>query len=126
KIVLKDFDVGASEGTITKTWPGLLSEYPIALSSAFKLPLLEKLIAKPGKKYAQLKSDGARTPIHISPAGVVQIFTRQGREVNVGGRFDWLGQIEALRGYIIDGEMLARDAATGKPMPRRTGNGLVN
>lgn len=127
KIVLKDFDVGASEGTISKTWKGMLSEYPIALSSAFKYALLEKLIAKPGKKYAQLKSDGARTPIHISPTGVVQIFTRQGREVNVGGRFDWLGEASlGLRGYIIDGEMLARDPKTGKPMPRRTGNGLVN
>lgn len=126
KIVLKDFDVGAGDSTIIATWPGLLHEYPMALSSAFKYALLEKLIAKKGRKYAQLKSDGARVNIHISPVGVVQIFTRKGREVSVGGRFDWLGEIEALRGHILDGEMLARDAETGKPMPRKTGNGLVN
>jgi ATP-dependent DNA ligase len=126
KIVLKDFDVGIADSTILKTWPGLLSKYPILLTSAFKYKLLEKLIAKSGKKYAQLKSDGARANIHIRDDGTVAVFSRQGREIFVRGHFDWLGQIEALRGYVLDGELLARDPVTRKPMPRKTGNGLVN
>jgi hypothetical protein len=126
RVVLKDFDVGASEGTITKTWPGLLSEYPILLTAAFKYALLEKLIAKKGKKYAQLKSDGARVNIHVHPDGAVSVFSRKGREIFVRGHFDWLGQIEAFRGQILDGELLARDPETRKPLPRKTGNGLVN
>lgn len=126
RIIKKDPKCGVSESTVNKVWGDLIPTYPCLLASPYSDKLAKKIFDLQGKKYIQLKSDGLRCNIIVSKDGVVQAFTRSGRELDVLGRFDALGSDANLRGQVIDGELLTINPKTGKFNNRQTSNGICS
>ncbi len=126
RVIQKDLRVGASEGSINKVWPDLVYIQPVMLVESPDDELLEKLLSSAGEQglMAQIKSDGVRAMIYVYPGSVV-VRTRNGNIIDVCGRFDFLKDNPANFGMIFDGELMVR-GADGKPLDRKTGNGLVN
>lgn len=121
KIIKKDPDCGVSRETVNKVWANLIPVYPVLLCNAYSKKAVDALNWKAGV-YVQLKSDGARCNIVIDENGGVELFSRQGRPIDVKGRFDYLG--EKFKSVMIDGELLYRSA--DGTASRKVGNGIVN
>lgn len=121
RVIGRDLKCGASTSAINKTWPGLIAEYPVALSSAYDKKLIEKLDWRV-PQVSQIKSDGARANIIIDADGGVTVRSRNGKLIEVNGIFDYLA--DHIRSVMIDGELVCRDE-TGKLLPRKTSNGYV-
>jgi ATP-dependent DNA ligase len=108
-----------SEATVEKTWPDLKLSYPCMLVSPLdsKTKLTFPMIA-------QTKMDGMRFNA-IVENGQVSYRSRAGKELDLFGVLDAdVMNLTAETEYVLDGELLMA-GADGKPMDRKTGNGLL-
>jgi hypothetical protein len=108
-----------SEATVEKIWPDLKLGYPCMLVSSLdaKTKLTFPMIA-------QTKMDGMRFNA-IVENGQVSYRTRNGKELDLFGVLDAdVMKLTAEEAFVLDGELLMADA-DGKPMDRKTGNGLL-
>ena len=124
RIIKQDLRCGVGEPTINKIWAGLIKTYPVMLASGFEQKLVDK-IGFPA--YVQLKLDGMRFNA-IVRQGKVEFRSRNGRQLDIAS--DLFGQafINLAKVYntdiVFDGELLVVDS-TGKPLDRKTGNGIL-
>ena len=113
------------EATANKIWPGLVSTYPVMLASGFDQKLVDK-ISFPA--YCQLKLDGMRFNA-IVKGNSVEYRSRNGKELFIPSKLfsDALVKLASYYGadYVFDGELLVVDSA-GKPLDRKTGNGILS
>ena len=125
KIIAKDLRCGVSEATANKIWPKLVSTYPVMLASGFDQKLVDK-IQFPA--YCQLKLDGMRFNA-IVKGNTVEYRSRNGKELFIPSKLfsDALVALANYYGsdYVFDGELLVVDSA-GKPLDRKTGNGILS
>lgn len=121
RVIGRDLKCGASTSTINKTWPGLIPEYPVALSSAYDKKLIDKLDWST-PQIGQTKSDGGRCNVIIDHDGGVTVRSRSGKLIEVNGIFDYLA--ENIRSVMIDGELVCRNES-GELLPRKESNGYL-
>ena len=124
RIIAKDLRCGINESTINKIWPGLVTEYPCMLASAYDQRLVDQ-VQFPA--IAQLKLDGMRFNA-IVRNGAVEFRSRNGKEVIIpdadfAQEFIRLGAAYA-GDFVFDGELLVKSAGT--VLDRKTGNGILN
>ena len=95
------------------------------LASGFEQKLVDK-IKFPA--YCQLKLDGMRFNA-IVRNGTVEYRSRNGRELSIPSKLfsDAILKLASYYGsdYVFDGELLVVDS-TGKPLDRKTGNGILS
>lgn len=125
RVLMKDLRLGLSEVTFNKAMgEEVIREWPCLLASKFKQTNFDKLPWKDGV-FVQEKSDGVRANILITSDGQVSVFSRNGKEIDVCGVFDYLA--ENYSNVVLDGELLvASDDTFSKPLDRKTGNGIIN
>jgi len=119
RLLGRNLKCGVSEATVEKIWPDLKLSYPCMLVSSLdaKTKLTFPMIA-------QTKMDGMRFNA-IVENGKVQYRTRNGKELDLFGVLDAdVMKLTAEEAFVLDGELLMADA-DGKPMDRKTGNGLL-
>ena len=125
RIIQKDLKCGVSDSTVNKVWPKLIHEYPCMLASAFEQKLIDK-IQFPA--YAQLKMDGMRFNAIIK-GGKCEFRSRNGKLIDIPNEMFQLPFIKLAEYFkqdmVFDGELLVVDI-TGKPLDRKTGNGILN
>jgi len=125
RIIGKDLRCGVSEATANKIWPSLVSSYPVMLASGFDQKLVDK-IAFPA--YCQLKLDGMRFNA-IVKNNTVEYRSRNGKELTIPNNLfdETFIRLANLYGgdVIFDGELLVADSS-GKPLERKTGNGILS
>lgn len=125
RIIQKDLKCGVSDSTANKAWPGLIHEYPCMLASAFEQKLIDK-IQFPA--YAQLKMDGMRFNA-IVKGSKCEFRSRNGKLIDIPNEMFQLPFIKMAEYFkqdmVFDGELLVVDI-TGKPLDRKTGNGILN
>ena len=125
RIIAKDMRCGVSEATINKIWPGTIPSYPVMLASGYDQKLVDK-IQFPA--YVQLKLDGMRFNA-IVKGEVVEYRSRNGKELTIPNKVFDIPFIAMAKFYgedmVFDGELLVVDA-TGKPVNRQTGNGILS
>jgi ATP-dependent DNA ligase len=119
RVIGRNLKCGVSEATVEKIWPDVTLSYPCMLVS----PMNEKTKFK-FPCIAQTKMDGMRFNA-IVENGSVTYRTRTGKELDLFGVLDSdVMNLTAETEYVLDGELLMADA-DGKPMDRKTGNGLL-
>jgi ATP-dependent DNA ligase len=119
RVIGRGLKCGVSEGTIEKVWPYLRLSYPCMLVSSMnektklKFPMM-----------AQTKMDGMRFNAVVE-GGAVTYRSRNGKELDLKGVLDadFLAHANSLD-VVFDGELLIW-GADGKPVDRKTGNGLL-
>jgi hypothetical protein len=119
RVIGRNLKCGVSESTVEKIWPDLKLSYPCMLVS----PMDSKTkLSFP--MYSQVKSDGARFNA-IVENGAVQYRSRNGKEIDLFGSMD-REFLEMAGGMdlVFDGELLVV-GPDGKPLDRKTGNGLL-
>ena len=125
RIIKQDLRCGVSEATANKIWPKLISTYPVMLASGFDQKLVDK-IKFPA--YCQLKLDGMRFNA-IVKNGTVEYRSRNGKELTIPSKLftDAFLKLASYydTGIVFDGELLVVDSA-GKPLDRKTGNGILS
>jgi len=125
RIIAKDMRCGVSEATVNKIWPGTVPSYPVMLASGYDQKLVDK-IQFPA--YVQLKLDGMRFNA-IVKGEVVEYRSRNGKELTIPNKVFDIPFITMAKFYgedmVFDGELLVVDA-TGKPVNRQTGNGILS
>jgi len=125
RIIQKELKCGVSDSTVNKVWPGLIPEYPCMLASAFEQKLIDK-IAFPA--YAQLKMDGMRFNAIVKD-GKCEFRSRNGKLIDIPSDLFQQPFIEMAKSYqqdmVFDGELLVV-GADGRPLDRKTGNGILN
>lgn len=125
KIISKDLRCGVSEATANKIWPNHIPTYPVMLASGFDQKLVDK-IKFPA--YCQLKLDGMRFNAIVRD-GQVEYRSRNGKELSIPSKLfsDALVGLAACydADYVFDGELLVV-GADGKPLDRKTGNGILS
>ena len=125
RIIAKDMRCGVSEATVNKIWPGTVPSYPVMLASGYDQKLVDK-IQFPA--YVQLKLDGMRFNA-IVKGEVVEYRSRNGKELTIPNKTFDMPFITMAKFYgedmVFDGELLVVDA-TGKPVNRQTGNGILS
>jgi len=125
RIIAKDLRCGVSEATANKTWPKLISSYPVMLASGYDQKLVDKL---KWPALVQLKLDGMRFNA-IVRGDSVEFRSRNGRELNIPNELfpHTFVRLAAVYGrdMVFDGELLVADAS-GKPVNRQTGNGILS
>lgn len=125
RIIQKDLKCGVSDSTVNKVWPKLIHEYPCMLASAFEQKLIDKMQFP---AYAQLKMDGMRFNA-IVKNGACEFRSRNGKLIDIPSPFFQLPFLHMADHYghdvVFDGELLVVDIA-GKPLDRKTGNGILN
>lgn len=125
RVIAKDLKCGVSEATINKIRPGHIPTYPVMLASAYDQRLIDRF-DWPG--ICQLKLDGMRFNAIVRGENV-EFRSRNGKEISIPNdlfprAFVALAK-EYGADYVFDGELLVVDAA-GKPLDRKTGNGILN
>lgn len=125
RIIAKDLKCGVSDSTVNKIWPGLIPSYPVMLASAYD----EKLIAKvTWPALAQLKMDGMRFNA-IVKNGQCEFRSRNGKLIDIPDPIFQQPFIHMSKYWgidiVFDGELLIVDVV-GKPLDRKTGNGILN
>ena len=125
RVIAKDLKCGVSEATINKIRPGFITTYPVMLASAYDQRLIDRF-DWPGM--CQLKLDGMRFNAIVRGENV-EFRSRNGKEISIPSdlfprAFVALAK-EYGADYVFDGELLVVDAA-GKPLDRKTGNGILN
>ncbi len=125
RIIEKDLKCGVSDSTANKIWPGLIPSYPVMLASAYD----EKLVAKvTWPALAQLKMDGMRFNA-IVKNGQCEFRSRNGKLIDIPNAIFQQPFIHMSKYWgidmVFDGELLIVDVA-GKPLDRKTGNGILN
>jgi ATP-dependent DNA ligase len=119
RVLGRNLKCGVSEATVEKIWPDLKLSYPCMLVSPLdsKTKLSFPMIA-------QTKMDGMRFNA-ICENGKVQYRSRNGKELDLFGVLDDdVKSLTAELSFVLDGELLMA-GADGKPMDRKTGNGLL-
>lgn len=119
RVLGRNLKCGVSESTVEKIWPDLKLSYPCMLVSPLdaKTKLTFPMIA-------QTKMDGMRFNA-IVENGKVQYRSRNGKELDLFGALDDdVKSLTADLSFVLDGELLMA-GANGKPMDRKTGNGLL-
>ena len=119
RVLGRNLKCGVSESTVEKIWPDLKLSYPCMLVSPLdsKTKLTFPMIA-------QTKMDGMRFNA-IVENGQVSYRSRAGKELDLFGVLDAdVMNLTAETEYVLDGELLMA-GADGKPMDRKTGNGLL-
>lgn len=119
RVLGRSLKCGVSESTVEKIWPDLKLSYPCMLVSPLdsKTKLTFPMIA-------QTKMDGMRFNA-IVENGQVSYRTRAGKELDLFGALDAdVMTLTAETEYVLDGELLMA-GPDGKPMDRKTGNGLL-
>lgn len=125
RIIEKDLKCGVSDSTANKVWPGLIPEYPCMLCSPFEQKLADKLTFP---AFAQIKMDGMRFNAIVKD-GKCEFRSRNGKLIDIPSDLlplPFIGMAEHYKDNIVfDGELLVVDPA-GKPLDRKTGNGILN
>jgi ATP-dependent DNA ligase len=135
RVVTKDLKCGVSIATVNKIFgKKFIETYPCMLASAFNKKAFEAI------KYpalVQTKLDGMRANIIIDSEGVVDVRSRNGKQINLDGHFDdfvknifykspTLANLDTFRGAVLDGELLVLDENDLYILDRKTGNGILN
>jgi DNA ligase-1 len=123
RVILKDLRLGFSESSLNKALGRtVVREWPKLLAHKFDQKAFDAMPWETGV-YVEEKSDGVRANIVIG-RGTVQVMSRNGLPINVGGAFDYLA--EDWADAVVDGELLvlAEDGET--VLDRKTGNGILN
>jgi hypothetical protein len=119
RVIGRNLKCGVSDATVEKIWPDVTLSYPCMLVS----PMNEKTKIK-FPCIAQTKMDGMRFNA-IVENGTVQYRSRAGKELDLFGVLDSdIMSLTAEQSYVLDGELLMV-GADGRPMDRKTGNGLL-
>ena len=123
RVIQKDPRCGVAIATANAVWgKDFILDFPVMKATAFDEKSI-KNIKFPA--YSQLKVDGARVQMVITPGGKMTIYSSNGREMDFHGLFD-ARMISAFgTGVVIDGEMVMLDEF-GKIMERKKSNGIVN
>jgi ATP-dependent DNA ligase len=125
RIIEKDLKCGVSESTANKVWPDLIPEYPCMLASAFEQKLVDK-IKFPA--IVQVKMDGMRFNAIVED-GKCEFRSRNGKLIDIPSDLFAQPFIHMSKFWgidmVFDGELLCADAS-GKPLDRKTGNGILN
>jgi hypothetical protein len=115
RVIGRNLRCGVSESTVQKIWPDLQLSWPCMLVSTGEIafPCL-----------AQTKCDGMRFNAVVEN-GKVTYRSRVGKELDLFGVLDKdVLDLTADQDYVLDGELLMA-GPDGKPMDRKTGNGLL-
>jgi ATP-dependent DNA ligase len=125
RIIEKDLKCGVSDSTANKVWSGLIPEYPCMLCSPFEQKLADKMTFP---AFAQIKMDGMRFNAIVKD-GKCEFRSRNGKLIDIPSDLlplPFIGMAEHYKDNIVfDGELLVVDPA-GKPLDRKTGNGILN
>ena len=127
-VIQKDLDCGVQESTANKIWKDLIPTFPCMLASAFDQKLVDK-VQFPA--LVQLKMDGMRfNAIVDAHPKTVEYRSRNGKEVLIDNwlldeSFLSMAKNIGMAEVVFDGELLVVDSA-GKPLDRKTGNGILN
>ena len=125
RIIAKDLKCGVSEATVNKIRPGFIPTYPVMLASAYDQRLIDRF-DWPG--ICQLKLDGMRFNAIVRGENL-EFRSRNGKEISIPNDLFPKAFIELCKqygtDYVFDGELLVVDAL-GKPLDRKTGNGILN
>ena len=135
RVVTKDLKCGVSIATVNKIFgKDFIKTYPCMLASAFNQKAFEAI------KYpalVQTKRDGMRANIIIDSEGVVDVRSRNGKQIALSGHFDefvknvfykspTLANLDTFHGAVLDGELLVLDENDLYILDRKTGNGILN
>jgi ATP-dependent DNA ligase len=135
RVVTKDLKCGVSIATVNKIFgKGFIETYPCMLASAFNQKAFEAI------KYpalVQTKMDGMRANIIIDSEGIVDVRSRNGKQISLSGHFDefvkkvfykspTLANLDVFHGAVLDGELLVLDENDLFILERKTGNGILN
>ena len=135
RVVTKDLKCGVSIATVNKIFgKDFIKTYPCMLASAFNQKAFEAI------KYpalVQTKMDGMRANIIIDSEGVVDVRSRNGKQIALSGHFDefvknvfykspTLANLDTFHGAVLDGELLVLDENDLYILDRKTGNGILN
>jgi ATP-dependent DNA ligase len=85
----------------------------------------------------QTKMDGMRANIIIDSEGIVDVRSRNGKQIDLSGHFDefvknifykspTLANLDVFHGAVLDGELLVLDENDLYILDRKTGNGILN
>lgn len=125
RIIEKDLRCGVSDSTANKVWPGLIPEYPCMLASAYEQRLVDKV---QWPALVQLKMDGMRFNAIVKD-GKCEFRSRNGKLIDLPSELFHLPFIRMHKYWgtdmVFDGELLCIDSS-GKPLDRKTGNGILN
>ena len=135
RVVTKDLKCGVNIATANKIFgKGFIETYPCMLASAFNQKAFEAI------KYPaliQTKMDGMRANIIIDSEGIVDVRSRNGKQIELSGHFDefvknvfykspTLASLDVFHGAVLDGELLVLDENDLYILDRKTGNGILN
>ena len=115
RVIGRNLRCGVSESTVQKIWPDLQLSWPCMLVStgSIAFPCL-----------AQTKCDGMRFNAVVEN-GKVSYRSRVGKDLDLFGVLDAdVLNLTAGEDFVLDGELLMA-GPDGKPMDRKTGNGLL-
>ena len=123
RIIQKDLKCGVAVSTANKVWPGLVSEYPCMLCTAYD----EKIISKfEFPAMVQLKMDGMRFNAIVNN-GKVEFRSRNGKEINLLGNLsEEFLSLSNGDDLVFDGELVVLSNDGNSYMDRQTGNGILN
>jgi len=99
RVLKKDLRCGVSHSTVEKVWPGLVPRFSCALAKDDADAITFPSIAEP-------KADGLRM-LGIKKAGVVSLYTRNGKPLNIPHIEDALRSLQSIDNVVFDGEGLA-------------------
>ena len=135
RVVSKDLKCGVNIATVNKIFgKDFIETYPCMLASAFNQKAFEAI------KYpalVQTKLDGMRANIIIDSEGIVDVRSRNGKQISLDGHFDdfvmnvfykspTLANLDVFHGAVLDGELLVLDENNLFILDRKTGNGILN
>ena len=135
RVVTKDLKCGVSIATVNKIFgKKFIETYPCMLAAAFSQKAFEAI------KYpalVQTKMDGMRANIIIDSEGIVDVRSRNGKQISLDGHFDnfvksifykspTLANLDTFHGAVLDGELLVLDENDLFVLDRKTGNGILN
>jgi len=135
RVVTKDLKCGVNIATVNKVFgKKFIETYPCMLASAFNEKAFESI------KYPALvqeKLDGMRANIIIDSEGIVDVRSRNGKQISLDGHFDelvknvfykspTLANLNVFHGAVLDGELLVLDENDLFVLDRKTGNGILN
>ena len=127
-VIQKDLDCGVQESTANKIWKDLIPTFPCMLASGYDQKLIDK-VKFPA--LVQVKMDGMRfNAIVDAHTKTVEYRSRNGKEILIDNwlmdeAFLAMAKNIGMANVVFDGELLVVDDA-GKPLDRKTGNGILN
>lgn len=122
RVIEKDLRCGVSEGTVNKVWKKLIPEWPCMLASGFEQKLVDQMT---WPAIAQVKMDGMR--FNAVYRETIEYFSRNGKPLGIMETLDEdvAAIFKFLLGHmVLDGELWVADQ-DGKPLPRKTSNGIL-